>query len=326
MITEAPNQTAITDLLTRALIDPVDGTRPVAFPPEGGELVFQGGNRYPCPGGAPVLIDERASLFQVADVVAKVATTQDRGYRDRESTKNFIRQRVLPPLSRDSHYARRIAALAAEVDDAPVLILGAGDKVETYRRAFPHSVVVTTDVHIQFGSDLVCDVHKIPFADGTFGLVLADQVLEHVVRPWVASAEMERVTRPGGLIYAATPFAFPHHAYPYDFHRFTATGLRFLFPHSELMYIRATEGPASAAAVFLSSTLIDLSGRRRVRWLALAAGRLLLWPLKYLDRLNRSRSHLQITAAKGLVFVGRRDGRRRSDRELIDEVRGLVRS
>lgn len=45
MITEAANAnaTAITDLLTRTLIDPADGTRPVAFPPEGGELVFKGG-------------------------------------------------------------------------------------------------------------------------------------------------------------------------------------------------------------------------------------------------------------------------------------------
>ncbi|MGE3818358.1 MAG: class I SAM-dependent methyltransferase [Isosphaeraceae bacterium] len=315
------DRNAVEELLARALIDPSDGTRPTQFPPEGEELVFQGGGRYPCHEGSPVLIAEGSSLFRVSDVLSKVPTTQLASYRDRGSLKNHVRQRIFPSLTRDPGYARRMARLADEVANGPVLILGAGAKGESSRRDFPNSVVVTTDVHLQFGIDLVCDAHDIPFADGTFGLVFADQVLEHVARPWRVAAEMERVARPGGLVYAATPFVFPHHGNGYDFQRFTSTGLRFLFPRSSSVFLTSAGGPYSASATILSQALIDLSRRRTIRRAALAVARLTLWPLKHLDRLTDSQPDLQVTAAKGLAFLGRVDGRTRSDLELFNDAR-----
>lgn len=312
---------AVEELLARALIDPSDGTRAIQFPPEGNELMFQGGRRYPCHEGSPVLIAEGSSLFRGDKVLAKVPTTQMATYRDLGSLKNYVRQRALPSLTRDVGHSRRMTRLADEVGKEPVLILGAGAKGELSRRDFPNSVVVTTDVHLQFGVDLVCDAHDIPFADGTFGLVFADQVLEHVARPWLVAAEMERVARPGGFVYAATPFIFPHHGNGYDFHRFTSTGLRFLFRKTALVFLTPAGGPGSATAVIFSQALVDLSRRRTLRRAALALGRLTLWPLKHLDRLTDFRPDLQITAAKGLAFLGRVDGRVRSDSELFDDAR-----
>jgi SAM-dependent methyltransferase len=46
----------------------------------------------------------------------------------------------------------------------------------------------------------VGDVHALDFADGTFDVVHAHQVLQHVGDPVTALREMARVTRPGGLI------------------------------------------------------------------------------------------------------------------------------
>jgi SAM-dependent methyltransferase len=46
----------------------------------------------------------------------------------------------------------------------------------------------------------VGDVHALDFPDGTFDVVHAHQVLQHVGDPVAALREMRRVTRPGGLV------------------------------------------------------------------------------------------------------------------------------
>lgn len=54
------------------------------------------------------------------------------------------------------------------------------------------------DVHtIDFA---VADVHDLPFADDSFDVVHAHQVLQHVADPVQALREMRRVTRPGGIV------------------------------------------------------------------------------------------------------------------------------
>ncbi|MEZ5093887.1 class I SAM-dependent methyltransferase [Nocardioides sp.] len=46
----------------------------------------------------------------------------------------------------------------------------------------------------------VADVHALPFDDGSFDVVHAHQVLQHVADPVQALREMARVARPGGLV------------------------------------------------------------------------------------------------------------------------------
>jgi SAM-dependent methyltransferase len=48
----------------------------------------------------------------------------------------------------------------------------------------------------------VADVFDLPFGDGTFDIVHAHQVLQHVADPVGALVEMRRVCRPGGLVAA----------------------------------------------------------------------------------------------------------------------------
>ncbi|MEU6059195.1 methyltransferase domain-containing protein [Streptomyces sp. NPDC047097] len=48
----------------------------------------------------------------------------------------------------------------------------------------------------------VADVHALPFPDGSFDVVHAHQVLQHVGDPVRALAEMRRVCRPGGVVAA----------------------------------------------------------------------------------------------------------------------------
>ncbi|MFJ3492714.1 methyltransferase domain-containing protein [Streptomyces sp. NPDC086091] len=51
--------------------------------------------------------------------------------------------------------------------------------------------------NVDFG---VADVHALDFPDGTFDVVHAHQVLQHVGDPVQALREMRRVTRPGGIV------------------------------------------------------------------------------------------------------------------------------
>lgn len=48
----------------------------------------------------------------------------------------------------------------------------------------------------------VADVHALPYPDGTFDIVHAHQVLQHVADPVRALGEMRRVCRPGGIVAA----------------------------------------------------------------------------------------------------------------------------
>ncbi|MDZ7648847.1 MAG: hypothetical protein U5K54_17665 [Cytophagales bacterium] len=56
-----------------------------------------------------------------------------------------------------------IEKLAEAAKGLPLLIVGAGDKIEYYKRTFHQSDIITSDVHLQFGPDIVFDIHQIPF-------------------------------------------------------------------------------------------------------------------------------------------------------------------
>jgi SAM-dependent methyltransferase len=52
---------------------------------------------------------------------------------------------------------------------------------------------------------IVGDAGRLPFADGSFDVVISDNVLEHLREPIHAFQEVHRVLRPGGLFLAKTP-------------------------------------------------------------------------------------------------------------------------
>jgi len=60
----------------------------------------------------------------------------------------------------------------------------------------------------------------------TFDLILANQVWEHLDRPYRATQNILEMLRPGGHFWLAVPFYIPFHAAPGDCSRWSARGLK----------------------------------------------------------------------------------------------------
>ncbi|MEP1520054.1 methyltransferase domain-containing protein [Ascidiaceihabitans sp.] len=59
-----------------------------------------------------------------------------------------------------------------------------------------------------------------------FDLILANQVWEHLDRPYAATRNVLKMLRKGGYFWVAVPFYIPFHAAPMDNSRWSARGLK----------------------------------------------------------------------------------------------------
>jgi SAM-dependent methyltransferase len=131
--------------------------------------------------------------------------------------------------------------------DAAVLDLGTKRSVPdqpTHHRAWCHASANVTMSDFQSGIDVdvLADIHALSqvFARDSFDFIICCSVFEHVQRPWIAAHEIARVLKPGGCIYVQTHNAFPIHAYPYDYWRFTREALATLFEDAGLETVSTT--------------------------------------------------------------------------------------
>lgn len=119
-----------------------------------------------------------------------------------------------------SHSNRTIANSAAYLaphlhEDATLLDVGAGPGTITADFAGRVARVTATEINdaalalsrahaaeqgVMNVDFVVADVHALPFADGSFDIVHAHQVLQHVADPVQALREMARVAKPGGVV------------------------------------------------------------------------------------------------------------------------------
>jgi len=70
------------------------------------------------------------------------------------------------------------------------------------------------------------DVCAQPLAESAWDVVIAEQVLEHVVAPESALRNMHAMLRPGGCAIVTTPFLIKFHPDPVDYYRWTEDGIR----------------------------------------------------------------------------------------------------
>jgi SAM-dependent methyltransferase len=71
------------------------------------------------------------------------------------------------------------------------------------------------------------DICKEPLAE-QFDLVIAEQVFEHVLKPYRAVCNVFAMVRPGGYFLITTPFLMKIHEYPHDCTRWSEQGIKYL--------------------------------------------------------------------------------------------------
>lgn len=126
------------------------------------------------------------------------------------------------------------------VRPSPGRVLVAGSRIYPGRvdRRTLHADAVGVDLVAGEGVDIVADLEE-PFEAGDIAHIECLSVLEHARRPWKLAEQLEQVLPVGGTLFVAAPFAWRIHGYPDDYWRFTASGIRSLFPRiewSRLMY------------------------------------------------------------------------------------------
>ena len=100
--------------------------------------------------------------------------------------------------------------------------LGSQSVNGSYRPLFGEAdSCVGFDLEAGPGVDIVLDSpYDLPAENASFDLVISGQMLEHCAHFWRVGSEMERILKPGGLVFLIAPSSGPIHRYPVDCYRF----------------------------------------------------------------------------------------------------------
>lgn len=116
----------------------------------------------------------------------------------------------------------------------------------TRRNLFPNcKEYVGFDILPGEAVDVVGDVHKLSeyFNKEYFDIVYCISVFEHLLFPWKATLEINKVMKMGGYLHISTHPVWPEHEMPWDFWRFPKNGFYALFnKYTGFEIISLTEG------------------------------------------------------------------------------------
>ncbi len=144
-------------------------------------------------------------------------------------------------------------------------LLDVGCGAQPYRPLVPSEVVYsaidTADAQAHFGYQVADTTYFTgeawPVADASVENVLATETLEHVSRPERFLAEARRCLSPGGRLMLTVPFAARWHFIPYDYWRFTPSGLRQLLKEAGFGEIAVyARGNELTVACYKTETLL----------------------------------------------------------------------
>ena len=253
---------------------------------EGDRLVTANGEYlYPVIAGVPVLLtdSDRVQGYlsqQEGRMVAEYTRAAE------PSVKSLVRRvmsRVGDMRSAASEEAFR-SVFYGLTDESLCISVGGGP-------VRVHPALVNLNLGLFPNVDVVADAYELPYADNAVDVVHCEAVLEHLEFPDHAAREMYRVLRPGGRLFAATPFLQGFHGYPDHYQNFTLTGHTRLFERAGFSVV------AAGCCVGPTFALRDLATNYLRKEIPGGAGKvvgalysLCTIPFLYLDRLAHRRS------------------------------------
>lgn len=147
--------------------------------------------------------------------------------------------------------------------------------------------MVNLDRRVSRTTDLVGDAQALPFAAGTFHVVISQETVEHVADPFRAVREMARVMTTNGEVYLQLPFVIGYHPGPEDYWRFTRAGIAQLVVQAGLRVETLAQSVSGGTGAY--RILVEfVAGFFAAAWSALywpakAAAAVVFFPLKWLD-------------------------------------------
>src|SRR3984893_7860445 len=128
----------------------------------------------------------------------------------------------------------------ALANDGHLRVLEIGSRIgcpgsRSKRDLFPGARSYTGfDFYRDANTDVVGDAHRLSeyVGRGQFDAVFSNSVFEHLAMPWVAAMEINKVLTLGGITFHSSHFAWPAHAMPWDFWRFSDEGFKVLFSNA----------------------------------------------------------------------------------------------
>lgn len=272
---------------------------------------------FPVVAGVPALVDFERSVLDAARLRAVAGASEV--WRSPFAAR--LRRLLHPPnTTAPAKVARMLELLRADDDsrNPRLLVVGGGTVGDGLEQLYvdPTVDLISFDVYASPATQFIADGHAIPLAADSVDGVVVQAVLEHVLEPTVVAAEIERVLRVGGLVYADTPFLQQVHEGPYDFTRFTDSGHRYLFRGFE----RLDSGPVAGAGTALRWSVGHfVRALTRSRLLGRIAALAFFWLSHLDDVLDQGHS---LDGASSVYFFGRKTGRSITRAEIIDYYQG----
>lgn len=201
---------------------------------------------------------------------------------------------------------------------SPLLVTGKGPRI-LLDRLPPGAVILnlgsgtkrisSSPINVDFFPfkevDIVADITRLPFRDGSVDGIINEVTLEHVRDSRAAIEEMQRVLKKGGYLYVRVPFIVGYHPSPDDYYRWTPQGLAADLRGLEAIETGIGSGPTSAllwvSQEWLALVLsFNISLLYRVLWVLLMV---LTFPIKLLDILF-SRYSMAWKIASTFYYLG----------------------
>jgi SAM-dependent methyltransferase len=274
---------------------------------------------YPIIHGQPALIDFSSSLAR-ADVLAISGISP---IKRRPNWLRIVKGWLFGTANLSAHnFAAFRDSLSSRGLSRPlVLMVGAATKGAGTDSLYKADAIrqIAFDIYPSAHTHFIADAHQIPLASASVDGVCVQAVLEHVLDAERVVSEISRVLKPGGFVYAETPFMQQVHEGAYDFARFTELGHRWLFRNFETINRGALGGPGLSMYWAAKYFLRGLTQSRQL-------GDILSIPfaLAALTDYLIKEEH-KIDGSNGSYFMGRLAGTSVSQSSIVNEYRGAQR-
>lgn len=272
--------------------------------------------KYKFISNLPVLINFKNSLIKKNELFKLKTNKSLIGNRDEKffkKIKNLISLNELNTKKNIAIFTQKIKK------NSIILIIGGGSRgsgLEFLYNSNNHKIIAF-DIYPSTNIQFIADAHNIPLKNSSVDGVIIQAVLEHVLEPKTVVKEIYRVLKKNGLVFSETPFLQESHEEPFDFHRYTDLGHRWLFKDFDEV-LRSTNG-SQGLNIYWSIKSIFKAVFGDNLFSKLFSSPFIIFSLFDLLITNRRK----IKGANGLIFIGRKTNKKKINlKNIINQFAG----